>query len=120
MYRFLGLGAKAEKGAVAAGAVSGAEAGAAVGGGWGAVIGGAVGAGSAFLGPGGSGGPTQAQLDQTARQLKLKMQQEDAAARIAASQSERNQIIKYSLFGLAGLLLVGAGTLWILSRKKAA
>lgn len=117
MYRLHGLG-KVSGGAVAAGAASGATAGAALGP-FGAAAGAVVGGGlSAFAGGSAPSGPSKAQLDQMARQAKLQREADAAQARLDAAQSERGKVIKYALFGTGGLLLAGALTLWILSRRK--
>lgn len=117
MYRAQQLG-KVNAAGAAGGAVSGATAGMALGP-IGAVAGGVIGgAFGAFSGGSAPSGPSQASLDQMARLTKLQMLNDSARSGFDAAQAERSKVIKYALFGTGGLLLAGALTLFILSRRK--
>lgn len=70
------------------------------------------------LAPKGSSGPSAAEVYAASRQERLRREAEDAAARLQSSQVERGRVVKYALLGTGGLLLVGAGVLWILSRRR--
>ncbi len=73
---------------------------------------------SSAFGSSGPSGPGLFERMRMARDAKLRAQEADAAARLTAAQGERGKVLKYSLFGIGGLLLAGALTLWILARRK--
>lgn len=119
MYRGATLG-KLNAAGAAGGAATGATAGMALGP-IGAVVGGVIGgAAGAFSGGSAPSGPGKKAIDEMLRQQKLDAQAADAMSRIQAAGTESGKVIKYALFGTGGLLLAGALTLWILSRKKKA
>lgn len=77
------------------------------------------GASSYVKGP--SGSAASVPVFEPSQHLKdLKTQAKEAADRMAAADTTRGRVIRYALFGGAGLLLAGAVTVWILSRKKGA
>ena len=119
MYRGSGLGkSSVSTGSVVSGAASGASTGAVMGP-WGAAIGAvAGGAMGAISGGGAPSGPGINELWMAARANNLSRKEDVAAASFDAAQTERGKVIKYALWGTGGLLLAGAVTLWILSRRK--
>lgn len=83
-----------------------------------AIIGAAAPIAAAALGPDAPSGPGKRERDAAARAAKLRAQEAETQARLEAAQGERGKVIKYALLGTGGLLLVGAGILWIVSRNK--
>ncbi len=117
MYRYRGLG-KVNAAGAAGGAASGATAGMALGP-IGAVVGGVIGgAAGAFSPSGESKGPSSMEVAAALKAAAHKARVAEAEGRLASAGTERGKVIKYALLGTGGLLLAGALTLWILSRKK--
>jgi hypothetical protein len=118
-----GLGAKVEAGAVGAGVVTGAAAGASlgpIGAIVGAVVGGVTAAFSSASAARAADKAEQA-YDEAVQRAIEKARRERMAAQAGAysfgATTEQGKTIQRILFGTGGVLLAGAGVLWLISRK---
>lgn len=59
------------------------------------------------------------QVELEAIQAKRELLAAQAAGYAGSAQTERGNVIKWALLGTGGVLLAGAGILWVLSRRKA-